>query len=136
MAGTFDISRTDLLKHLRDLINLGDARRPKGDSIFVRRVSRRLSNTEELGGSPSLSRILQPVGNVHVFGKAESGQEYAVELSNRTEVRNAQIDVIEAMHIRFQLSARPRSSDRLALSVPPCGEKLDDPFFRPALLAR
>ena len=51
MAGTFDVPRTDLPEHLRDLIDFGDTRRPEGDSIFVRRVSRRLSHTEELGWS-------------------------------------------------------------------------------------
>ena len=98
MAGTFDISCTDFPKHFRDLIDFRDTRGPKGDSIFVRRVSRRLSHTEELGWSLALSRELQPAGNVHVFGKAEPGQERAVELSNRCKVRNAKINVVEATH--------------------------------------
>lgn len=98
MAGTFDISRTDLPEHLCDFIDFGDAGRPKGYSIFVRPVSRRLSHTEELGWSLALSRELQPAGNVHVFGKAEPGQERAVELSNRCKVRNAKINVVEATH--------------------------------------
>ena len=98
MAGTFDISRTDLPEQLCDFIDFGRAWRPKGDSIFVRPVSRRLSHTEELGWSLALSGELQPVGNVHVFGKAEPGQEHAVELSNRCKVRNAKINVVEATH--------------------------------------
>jgi hypothetical protein len=98
MAGTFDISRTDLPEHVCDFIDFGHAWCPKGYSIFVRSVSWGLSHTEELGWSLSLSRVLQPVGNVHVFGEAEPGQQDAVELSNRCKVRNAKINVVEATH--------------------------------------
>ena len=101
VAGTFDIVRTDLPKHSRDLVDFRDARGPKGDSIFVRRVSRRLSYTEELGWPVSLRIVLQPVGNVHVFGETEPRQECAVELSDRSKLWNAKINVVEATHNRF-----------------------------------
>ncbi len=101
MAGTFDISRTDLPKDLRDFIDFRHTRRPKGNSIFVRRVSHRLSHTEELGWPVSLRIVLQPVGNVYVFGKTEPGQEGAVELSDRSKLWNAEINVVEATHNRF-----------------------------------
>ena len=64
--------------------------------------------------------------------KPSRGKKRAVELSNRTKVRNAQINVIEATHIRFQLSARLRSSDRLARSVAPFRRGTRRSFVQPS----
>jgi len=103
MAGTFNVSCADFSEELCDPFDFGRARRDERDSIFIRRVSRRLSHTEKLGWSVAFGTVLQPVGNVHVFGKAEQGQERAIELSNRVKVRNAKINVVETTHGALKL---------------------------------
>ncbi len=81
-----------------DAVDFVDAFGPEGDAVFVGEVSGGFGDAEEFGAACAGGGELEPVGPADVFGEAEGGQQAAVEGLDGGEIRDAEVDVVEAAH--------------------------------------